>query len=106
MAFQSLEKLHRLHDGFIQSYRVGALDVLLIQWQGKLYGFRNYCPHQGAPLHHGSLHDGAIRCPLHGIEYRLDDGQPLMGFSDALRPVELVYEGNSVGVDSANLPGS
>ncbi len=103
MAFQALEKLHRLHDGFVQSYRLGALDILLVQWQGKVYGYRNYCPHQGAPLHHGSLHNGAIRCPLHGLEYRLDDGEPVVGFSDALKPVPLVYEGTFVGVDSTTL---
>jgi len=104
MAFQSLEKLHRLYDGFVQGYRIGSLDILLVQWQGKVYGFKNYCPHQGAPLTYGTVSRGAIRCPLHGIEYRLSDGEPVVGNTRPMEFIELIYEGNSVGVDLSNLP--
>ena len=99
MAFQALEKLHKLHDGFMQAYRIGQLDVLLIQWQGKLYGYKNYCPHQGAPLTFGSINNGAIRCPLHGLEYSLESGFPINGNTGPLEAIELIYEGNQVGVD-------
>lgn len=99
MAYQALEKLHRIHDGFIEAYRVGAMDILLIQWQSKLYAYQNHCPHQGAPLTYGSLHDGAIRCPLHGLEYRLEDGEPITGNTGPLQPINLVYEGNTVGIE-------
>ncbi|BFM07178.1 Rieske (2Fe-2S) protein [Halioxenophilus aromaticivorans] len=104
MAYQVLEKLHRLQDGFIQSYRVGTVDVLLVQWQGRLYGFHNHCPHQGAPLHHGAVFDGVIRCPLHGLEYRLEDGEPITGFSGTLKRIDLIYEGATVGVDLSGMP--
>lgn len=100
MAFQVLEKLHRLHDGFIGAYRVGQLDILLVQWQGKVFGYRNYCPHQGAPLTYGSVQNGAIRCPLHGLEYSLVDGEPVNGNTGPLEPVSLIFEGNSVGIDA------
>lgn len=99
MAFQPLEKLHRLHDGFIQAYRLGQLDILLVQHQGTLYGYKNYCPHQGAPLTFGTIEQGAIRCPLHGLMYNLKDGQPVNGNTGPLEAVNLVYEGNQVGID-------
>lgn len=99
MAYQAIEKLHRLHEGFLQTYRVGGLDILLVQWQGQLYGYHNYCPHQGAPLTYATIDNGAIRCPLHGMEFHLDDGEPVCGNTEPLRPITLIYEGNTVGVD-------
>lgn len=99
MTFYALEKLHRIHDGFLQAYKVDGLDVLLVQNQGKLYGYKNYCPHQGAPLTFGAINNGAIRCPLHGLEYSLEDGHPINGNTGPLEPVTLVYEGNQVGIE-------
>jgi 3-phenylpropionate/trans-cinnamate dioxygenase ferredoxin subunit len=99
MSFKALEKLHRLHEGYIQAHKVNQLDILLIYSEGKLYGFKNYCPHQGVPLTHGSVENGAIRCPLHGFEFRLKDGRPLTGISSPLESIPLVYDGNSVGIE-------
>ncbi|WP_317928838.1 Rieske (2Fe-2S) protein [Halioxenophilus sp. WMMB6] len=99
MAFHSLEKLHRIHEGFFQTYRIDSLDIFLVQYNGKLYGYKNYCPHQGAPMTYGTIIGGAIRCPLHGIEYRLDDGEPANGNTKPLEPIQLIYEGNSVGIE-------
>ncbi len=99
MSFRALEKLHRVHEGYIQAHKVDELDILLVCNEGKLYAFKNYCPHQGVPLTHGTLESGAIRCPLHGFEFRLRDGCPLTGISAPLESVTLVYEGNTVGID-------
>ena len=34
----------------------------------------NRCPHRDAPLEFASLSNGNIRCPLHKMEFALDDG--------------------------------
>ncbi len=34
----------------------------------------NRCPHRDAPLDFASLSNGNIRCPLHKMEFALDDG--------------------------------
>ncbi len=99
MSFKALEKLHRLYEGYIQSHKIDQLDILLVYNGGKLYGFKNYCPHQGVPLTHGSIENDAIRCPLHGIEFRLKDGRPVTGISSPLESIPLVYNGNTVGID-------
>ncbi|GAB2188952.1 Rieske (2Fe-2S) protein [Sessilibacter sp. MAH2] len=97
--FKPLEKLHRLYDGYMAAHKIDNLDVLLIQYDGKIYGFKNNCPHQNVPLTYGTLENGNIRCPLHGFEFRLRDGRPVMGACAALESVDLVYNGNVVGVD-------
>jgi 3-phenylpropionate/trans-cinnamate dioxygenase ferredoxin subunit len=101
MAFQVLEKLHKLHDGYFAAFQLSGLNLLLIQIDGKRYAYENACPHQGAPLTYGTITDGKIRCPLHGIEYQLSDGEPVMANTGPLTPIELVYRDNLVGVDIA-----
>jgi thiamine pyrophosphate-dependent acetolactate synthase large subunit-like protein/CDGSH-type Zn-finger protein/nitrite reductase/ring-hydroxylating ferredoxin subunit len=46
--------------------RVGS-EIVVISRVGDAVGaIAGSCPHQGGPLHEGSLEDGVIRCPWHG----------------------------------------
>jgi nitrite reductase/ring-hydroxylating ferredoxin subunit len=101
MAFIALEKLHCLHDGYRRVFRIGAGEWVLLQEDGKLYCFANQCPHLSAPLHQASVHNHVLRCPLHGIEFDLRSGKPLVAESckNSLRFLPLVYDNNRVGVD-------
>jgi nitrite reductase (NADH) small subunit len=101
MAFVALEKLHQLHDGYRQLFRIQGREWLLIQDEGRLYCIANQCPHLQAPLARGSISDGAIRCPSHGIEFILRTGMPTnpLACRHALTFLNLIYEGNQVGFD-------
>jgi nitrite reductase/ring-hydroxylating ferredoxin subunit/uncharacterized membrane protein len=37
------------------------------------------CPHRGAPMEEGDVHDGCITCPWHGSVFRIADGSLVHG---------------------------
>lgn len=101
MAFRSLEKLINLHDGYRRVFLIDGLEMLLIQEAGERWLIGRRCPHARQALDSAEIDGGAIRCSRHGYRFSLRDGQPLAADCDRLRIFDLVYEGNSLGVDFA-----
>jgi len=102
MAYQPLVKLHQLHDGFRRSFRLAGREFLLLQEDGRVSLLVNRCPHMEASLDKASVHQGVLRCPVHGIEFDLHSGRALNAPGDCVGPlafVPIVYQGNSLGVD-------
>ncbi len=103
MGFVALEKLHRLHDGYRQAVTIGRERLLLLQDGGRLHLIATRCPHAGSSLERGSVREGCITCPKHGIVFDLDSGRAQGGDVFASVPpltrYRLVYQGNEVGVD-------
>jgi len=97
MAFYPLEKLHRLHDGYLNPFRIEGRDLLLVQSDGVAFVIENRCPHMDAPLTYASVTKGRIRCPLHGIEFDLRTGRG--SCSKSLQSLPVIYEGNQLGVE-------
>jgi NAD(P)H-dependent nitrite reductase small subunit len=56
---------------------VGDAQVGLFRTPDGLFAINNVCPHKGAPLHDGFIHDGAVTCPWHQWDFRLNDGECL-----------------------------
>ncbi|MCW8193532.1 Rieske (2Fe-2S) protein [Proteobacteria bacterium 005FR1] len=102
MTFFPLERLHRLHDGYMQAFTVDGQPLLLVHTDGRTHLIANRCPHMNAPLTHASIEGDIIRCPLHRFEYRLSSGLPAREVFEAgggrLQRYSLAYEGNQVGV--------
>ncbi|MEQ9569641.1 MAG: FAD-dependent oxidoreductase, partial [Longimicrobiales bacterium] len=53
---------------------VGDEAVLLLRTAESLHAVQATCPHYGAPLADGAVHDGRIHCPWHHASFSLDDG--------------------------------
>jgi nitrite reductase/ring-hydroxylating ferredoxin subunit len=67
------------------------LQIVITNVDGRLYAFRNVCPHQGAPLMCGPItgtmvasvphqyeygcDNEIVRCPLHGWEFHMATGK-------------------------------
>ena len=98
MAFTAIEKLHRLHDGYKQTVSVQGKQLLLIQDRNQVYLVENRCPHMDAPLTYATINNGFIRCPMHGIEFSLRDGQSKTGVGGCLKKYPVAYEGNQIGI--------
>jgi nitrite reductase/ring-hydroxylating ferredoxin subunit len=72
-------------------------EILLVRRGDQVFGYRNSCPHTGAPLDwqpHRFLDAGGqlIQCATHGALFRIDDGECLWGpcAGQRLRPLPLV----------------
>lgn len=70
-----------------------GVEIAMVNVEGKLYAFRNQCPHQGVSMVHGEISgamlpsepgqfiygcdDEIVRCPLHGWEFDMKTGKSL-----------------------------
>lgn len=54
-----------LNDGQMKQVEVEGRKILLVRLDGQFHAYGSTCPHQGAPLAEGFLHEGHIRCPWH-----------------------------------------
>ncbi len=51
-------------------------EVALFRVAGTCYALSNICPHQHQPIiAEGIVDRGCVICPMHGWQFRLDDGQ-------------------------------
>jgi len=48
--------------------------VVLIRNNSTVNAFFDYCPHRGAPLSKGFIHDNQIHCPYHGWSFSCSEG--------------------------------
>ena len=75
--------------------RCGRTDVAVFRDRGEFYAFKDACPHQGHPLHGGSVQEGVLSCPGHNWRFELATGRCIKGEPDiTLKRYEvLVREG-------------
>jgi nitrite reductase (NADH) small subunit len=87
---------------------VAGIEVGIFNLDGRLVAYRNYCPHQGAPVCLGriggaplpsepatyifGLENRVLRCPWHGWEFDLSTGHALVGGSGRLAKVRAEVE--------------
>jgi len=48
--------------------------VAIFRVDGVLYAMDDMCPHQGASLAAGWIHEGCVACPWHAWRFQLSDG--------------------------------
>lgn len=97
--FVPLERLINLNDGYRQTFKVAGRDLLLLVVDNQPLLLEDSCPHQGAPLHRGTLLGTVLRCQRHGIEFQLPSGRPLQASCPGLKLFTLAYEGDRIGID-------
>ncbi|WP_051836856.1 Rieske 2Fe-2S domain-containing protein [Streptomyces sp. NRRL WC-3742] len=65
----------------------GELPVVVVNRGGQLHVLAERCSHLSGPLAEGTIADGCLRCPWHGSEFRLRDGEVARGPATAPQPV-------------------
>ncbi|MEU6578580.1 Rieske 2Fe-2S domain-containing protein [Streptomyces sp. NPDC046805] len=80
-----------------------GVPVVLVRHDGDLYALSATCTHAGGPLDEGEIvGDGCIRCPWHGSEFRLADGEATRGPASVDEPAwEVKVDDGRVYVRSA-----
>jgi len=89
--------------GFATDGSQAPSGVFLVRRNGRVYGYRNQCPHTGGPLDwlpHAFLdHEHTyIVCATHGARFRVEDGICVDGpcAGDRLTPIQLSFNGGIV----------
>ena len=101
MRFYLLEKFINLHDGYRRTFRIDEHQLLLLQEEGQQFLIEAQCPHKGHPLDTASYHQFCLRCPLHGYEFDLRNGQVRVATESpcrSLRRYELIARDTDLGV--------
>ena len=78
--FVGVARVGDLAPGRKMLVRVQGAPVVLANVGGVYYAIGDTCPHAGASLAEGRLHGDSIQCPLHGWEFRLEDGRCTLDF--------------------------
>ena len=102
VAYRALEKLINLHDGYRRVFRLANREMLLLQENDEPRLLERRCPHAGQLLDLAPIDTSRLVCPRHGVSFSLADGSPEPPICPALHIRELVYEGNSVGVEDCD----
>ncbi len=56
------------------SVKINQTDIALFRFKGKVYAFKDRCPHQGAPLSDGYVKEDCVVCIYHGWRFKISDG--------------------------------
>lgn len=75
MTFFVVARLDQLPEDRGTRVRVGAETVLLIRTGNQVRAYQADCPHAGAPLEQGVVHQGQLICPWHKGAFACDSGQ-------------------------------
>ena len=54
-----------------------GVSLLVCNTGDELVVVENRCSHQNKPLEGGRIRNGYIFCPIHGMRYKLVDGEPI-----------------------------
>ncbi|MFJ6383684.1 Rieske 2Fe-2S domain-containing protein [Kitasatospora sp. NPDC092039] len=65
----------------------GELAVVVVREGEDCHVLAERCSHLSGPLSEGAVVDGCLRCPWHGSEFRLRDGEVVHGPATAPQPV-------------------
>lgn len=70
-------RLGELQDGQMKTVEVDGRKVLLVRIGDQFFAYAAECPHHGADLAEGLLHEGHVRCPWHQAVYEARTGKLL-----------------------------
>ncbi|MBD2839085.1 Rieske (2Fe-2S) protein [Pseudomonas sp. JM0905a] len=97
--FVALERPINLQDGYRGTFQVQRRHLLLIVVDQQPILMENRCPHQGAPLHAGTLEQGMLRCARYGVALDLANGRPVNAPCPPLQRLTLTCDGDRIGLD-------
>ncbi|WP_051709985.1 Rieske 2Fe-2S domain-containing protein [Streptomyces sp. NRRL S-350] len=82
-----LGPLEDFPDGRPVRRTTGELALVVVRDGEQCHVLAERCSHLSGPLSEGTVVDGCLRCPWHGSEFRLRDGEVVHGPATAPQPV-------------------
>jgi 3-phenylpropionate/trans-cinnamate dioxygenase ferredoxin subunit len=107
MSFVEVAKVEEIPVGTMKGFTVAGKEILVVNYQGKLYAIGKICTHAGGDLSKGKLEGNIVTCPRHGSKFDVTTGKnvagPKIGFIRGKTGNESAYEvkleGNSIQVN-------
>lgn len=96
-------KAEDVPEGACVRVAVGDADAILVRRDGRLFAYRNACPHQGLHLHDGVCEGETLTCPWHGMQFDLTNGECLNEPQVQLEPFPLRVEEGVVWIRPGGL---
>lgn len=99
--FHTVAKVGEIPEGQGRAFDVDGVMVAVFLDGGEYFAIEDYCPHQGAPLSDGIVHEKTVTCTWHGWCFNLRDGRHLGGSRGHVPafPVRVVGDEIQVSVD-------
>ena len=100
MAFVKVAKVADVAPGTIKGFVAGDKKIAIANAGGKLFAFEDKCPHMGAKLSTGLLLGNVVMCKMHGEQFDLMTGKPVMMLThEPLKMYPVKVEGEDILVD-------
>jgi nitrite reductase/ring-hydroxylating ferredoxin subunit len=94
-----IDTIDRLPPGTGKTYAVGERSVAVFNVSGQLYAIDDRCPHRGASLGRGTLHDSVVNCAMHGWSFDLRTGQCVDRSGYGLERFEVFVQAENIILD-------
>jgi nitrite reductase (NADH) small subunit/3-phenylpropionate/trans-cinnamate dioxygenase ferredoxin subunit len=78
--------------------------IAIFHDQGAYYALDDFCPHQGASLAAGWIHEGCVACPWHAWRFALKDGTWMDNPKIRTEHYSLELRGDDIFVDIPSDP--
>lgn len=75
---------NELNEGASRGFTVGGSALLVVRREGRVYAYRNRCPHRGIPLEWQAdqfldVSASLIQCATHGALFLIESGECVAG---------------------------
>ena len=77
--FVEVAKTDEIAPGGMKAYEVKEKEIVLCNYDGKIYAVSRRCGHTNAPLEMGTLEGYILTCPLHHSQFDITTGETLSG---------------------------
>ena len=75
MVFREVARLRDIPNGTMKQVEVDKTEILLVNFEGKIYAISNRCGHMNAPLSNGILDGVIIECSFHSAQFNVITGK-------------------------------
>jgi nitrite reductase/ring-hydroxylating ferredoxin subunit len=75
--FVEVAKTNEIASGGMKAVEVNEKEMVLCNFDGKIYALDRRCGHMNAPLDMGTLEGYIITCPMHHVQFDITTGEAI-----------------------------
>ncbi|MCZ7400740.1 MAG: Rieske 2Fe-2S domain-containing protein [Candidatus Methanoperedens sp.] len=75
--FFEAARLEEIATGGMKAVEAGGKEIVLCNYDGKIFALNRRCGHTNAPLDMGTLEGYILTCPMHNVQFDITTGEAL-----------------------------